>query len=118
MATKAQTKIADAAKFASEFINLGKVVQDKPATATFEVTNISTKPLLIENASPSCGCTVADYTKTAIAPGEKGFITATYNASYDGSFTKTISVKFAGIDETESLQISGEVIKADDKSAD
>ncbi len=106
----AQSKITDAVKFASETINLGKIKQNQPATATFEITNISTKPLLIEQANPSCGCTVADYTKEPIAPGEKGFIKATYNAAGEGEFTKSVTVKFAGIDETESLKISGEVI--------
>jgi len=37
----AQTKIAGVVRFKSQTIDLGKVVQDKLITATFEITNIS-----------------------------------------------------------------------------
>ncbi len=106
----AQTKIADVAKFKSQTIDLGKVVQDEPVTATFEITNISKKPLVIEQAKPSCGCTIADYSKEPIAPGKTGFVKATYNAANAGSFVKTITVKFTGVDETQAITLTGEVL--------
>lgn len=105
-----QTKISDVAKFSSATINLGKLKQGEPATAIFDITNISQKPLVIKQASPACGCTVADYTKTPIQPGEKGTVKATYNAANTGSFHKTISVKFAGVDETQIITLNGEVV--------
>ena len=106
----AQTKVADVAKFISQTIDLGKVVQDEPVTATFEITNISTKPLVIEQANPSCGCTIADFTKEPIAPGKTGFVKATYNAASTGGFVKTITVKFTGVDETQAITLTGEVL--------
>lgn len=112
----AQTKLIDAVKFATESINLGKIKQNQPVTAMFEITNISSKTLLIEKVNSSCGCTVADYTKESIPPGKKGFIKATYNATGLGVFSKSLTVKFTGIDETKSLNISGEVIAAEDNS--
>jgi hypothetical protein len=114
-AARAQTKISDVVKFSSESISLGKIKQDQPAIATFEITNISTKPVLIEEAEPSCGCTIANYTTTPIAPGEKGFIQATYNAAGEGIFAKSVTVKFASIDETATLKLSGEVVAAKDQ---
>lgn len=109
----AQTKTADVAKFNFQTIDLGKVKQGEPATATFEITNISKKPLVIEQASPGCGCTVTDYTKTPVLPGEKAFIKATYNAASAGSFHKTVTVKFAGVDETQAITLTGEVLAPD-----
>ena len=106
----AQTKVADVAKFKSQTIDLGKVVQDEPVTATFEITNISTKPLVIEQANPSCGCTIADFTKEPIAPGKTGFVKATYNAASTGGFVKTITVKFTGVAETLAITLTGEVM--------
>ncbi|MFM6925489.1 MAG: DUF1573 domain-containing protein, partial [Ferruginibacter sp.] len=56
----AQKTVADVAKFESETIDLGKVKQGVPATATFVVKNVGTEPLIIEQANPTCGCTMGD----------------------------------------------------------
>ena len=110
----AQKTVADVAKIASETIDLGKVKQGVPATATFVVTNVGTEPLIIEQANPTCGCTIGDYTKAPIAPGKTGTITATYNAASASHFTKTLTVKFAGVDEIKNIIITGDVLSTED----
>ena len=105
---------ADVAKFASETIDLGKVKQGVPATAVFTVTNVSKEPLIIEQANPTCGCTISNYTKEPIAPGKSGVINATYNAAGVSHFDKHLTVKFAGVDEVKSITISGDVLAAED----
>ena len=112
----AQKKVADVAQFKSETIDLGKVKQNSPPTAIFSVTNISKEPLIIETANPTCGCTIGDYTKAPIVPGKNGEIKATYNAANIGPFTKTLTVKFAGVDELKSITIKGEVLSEEDFS--
>ena len=103
-------KSDDVAKFKTESIDLGKIIQNNPTTAIFEVTNISKEPLLIEQANPTCGCTISDYTKEPIAPGKIGIIKATYNAKNLNMFEKHLTVKFAGCDDMKSITIKGEVI--------
>jgi Protein of unknown function (DUF1573) len=109
-----QKTVADVAKFASETVDLGKLKQSVPATATFIVTNIGKEPLIIEQASPTCGCTIGDYTKSPIAPGKTGTITATFNAAVLNHFDKHLTVKFAGIDEVKSITLTGDVLSAED----
>ena len=110
----AQKTVADIAKFESETIDMGKVKQGVPATATFVVKNVGTEPLIIEQANPTCGCTMGDYTKAPIAPGKTGTITATYNAAAANHFDKHMTVKFAGVDELKSITITGDVLAAED----
>ena len=110
----AQKKVDDIAKFASETINLGKIKQGVPVKAVFTVTNISNQPLIIEQANPTCGCTISDYTKEPIAAGKTGVINATYNAANLNHFDKHLTVKFAGIDEMKSITISGDVVSAEE----
>jgi len=110
----AQKTAADVAKFTSETIDLGKIKQGNPTTATFVVTNIGTEALIIEQANPTCGCTIGDYTKSPIAPGKTGTITATYNAAALNHFDKHLTVKFAGVDETKSITITGDVLSTED----
>lgn len=106
----AQKKANDIAKLNVETYDFGKIKQNVPATATVTVTNVGTDPLLIEDARPSCGCTVSDYTKTPIAPGKTGTIKATYNAAALGTFNKTLTVKFAGADDVKFVKLTGEVL--------
>ncbi len=107
----AQKKADDVAKFNVETFDFGKIKQDTPKTATFIVTNISNDILLIDQANPTCGCTIADYTKTPIAPGKTGIIKATYDAASLGRIDKTLTVKFAGIEDVKFIKLSGEVTK-------
>jgi len=113
----AQKKSDDVAKIKSETIDLGKIKQDNPTPASFEVINIGTEDLLIEQANPTCGCTIGEYTKDKIAPGKSGYIKATYNAKNIGMFEKHLTVKFAGCDDMKSITIKGEVIKNEDAAA-
>jgi hypothetical protein len=113
----AQKKSDDVAKIKTETIDLGKIKQDNPTPAVFDVTNIGTEDLLIEQANPTCGCTISDYTKDKIAPGKSGYIKATYNAKNIGMFEKHLTVKFAGCDDMKSITIKGEVIKNEDAAA-
>ena len=106
----AQKKIADVATFNTDTYDFGKVKQNAPPTATFIVTNISADPLIIEAANPTCGCTISEYTKSPIAPGKTGTIKATYNAANIGTIHKTLTVKFAGVDELKSINLAGEVL--------
>lgn len=110
----AQKKADDIAKFKTETIEMGKIKQDNPSTAIFEVTNIGAEPLIIEQANPTCGCTIGDYTKEPIAPGKTGFIKATYNAKNLNAFEKHLTVKFAGVTDVKSITIKGEVLNAED----
>lgn len=110
----AQKKVDDIAKFTTETINLGKLKQGVPTKGTFVVTNISNQPLIIEQANPTCGCTISDYTKEPIAAGKTGMINATFNAANVGHFDKHLTVKFAGVDEIKSITLTGDVVAAEE----
>ncbi|MDQ2862709.1 MAG: DUF1573 domain-containing protein [Bacteroidota bacterium] len=110
----AQKKADDLAKINVETYDLGKVKQNVPATATFIVTNVGKDDLLIDQANPTCGCTISDYTKSPIAPGKTGTIKATYNAANLGHIDKTLTVKFAGADDIKFIKLSGDVLSPAD----
>lgn len=78
---------------------------------TFTYTNTGDAPLVVNQCVASCGCTVAEYTKKPIAPGEKGEISVTYNGAGRslGHFKKTVTVRTNGIVEIVRLSIMGEM---------
>lgn len=101
--------VADAIKWKSESIDVGNIPQGKPKLIRFEFTNTSSKPIIIQNVAPSCGCTTADYTKTPIQPGKKGFVEASYNAAAVGPFMKTVNVTTSESKTPKTLSFKGVV---------
>ena len=91
--------------------DFGTIRQQAPQSAKFSFTNRSSEPVLIMRAVGSCGCTVADYTKEAIAPGEQGVVRATYNAAQLGAFAKTVSVTLSTGAPAQVLRIQGTVVE-------
>ena len=113
VAVMAQTKADDVAKFNTESHSFGKIKQNVPVTYFFEIKNISDKPLVVENASASCGCTVPEKPEQPIAPGATAKLKVIYNAATVGPIAKDVYVKFAGIDQQKVLHITGEVVPAE-----
>jgi hypothetical protein len=93
--------------------SFGKIEQGKPVTTEFKFTNTSDKAVVIESAVAGCGCTKPEYPEAPILKGKTGTIKVTYNAANAGSFTKTVTVKFANVAAPVVLTIDGEVIKKD-----
>jgi hypothetical protein len=89
--------------------DFGKIAQNNPATVTFTVKNDGKAPLIITAARTSCGCTIAEYTKDPIKPGESGIVKATFNAAHAGPFTKNVTVTYDGIPDPDMLTIKGTV---------
>ena len=100
---------ASAIKFETETIDYGDVVKGKDdGVRVFKFKNEGKSPLVI-NVQSTCGCTVPDYPKTEIMPGDKGEITVKYNMA-PGRFSKAIKVNTNGNPQLVVLRIKGNVI--------
>ena len=110
-AAQAQEKKADdVIKMNKEKISFGKIKQNVPVTTFFEITNISDKPIVIENAWAGCGCTTPEVPKEPIAPKATVKMKVGYNAAALNGFEKEVNVKIAGINEPKVVKIVGEVL--------
>jgi len=79
-------------KFADDLHDFGKIKQNSTENKyTFIFTNTGDKPLIIENAKGSCGCTVPQWPKEPIPPGETGEILVDYKpGKQKGTQRKTV----------------------------
>lgn len=57
-------------------IDKGKVMQGEEVKASIKVKNTGKYPLILAEVSGSCSCTVAEYTKDPVPPGETATIQA------------------------------------------
>ncbi len=103
--------------FENETIDYGTIPHNADGNREFVFTNNGSKPLIITNATGSCGCTVPTTPKEPIAPGAKGRIGVKYATDRVGAFTKTVTVTSnAEGQATKTLTIKGTVL-ADEKSS-
>ena len=102
-------------KFDKTTHNFGTFSEKEPkVSCSFTFTNVGESPLVINQAIASCGCTVPEFTKTPIKPGEKGEIKVTYNGTgkFPGHFKKSITVRTNGAVEMTRLYIEGDMTEA------
>src|SRR5690242_12567331 len=110
MSAFAQPKADEVIKVNVEKHDFGKIVQNTPVTFSFEIKNISDKPVVVENTWASCGCTTPDKIVDPILPGKTASLKVQYNAAAAAPFTKDVYIKLAGIEQPKTVQITGEVL--------
>ena len=99
-------------KFEKTSHNFGSFPESSPkVTCTFKFTNTGDKLLVIHQAMASCGCTVPQFPKEPIKPGESGEITVTYNGAgkFPGHFKKSITIRTNAKQEIIRLYVEGDM---------
>ncbi|MDR1983776.1 MAG: DUF1573 domain-containing protein [Prevotellaceae bacterium] len=97
--------------------NFGADVPEKGGNVThrFVFTNMGDAPVTIQNVAASCGCTTPEWTKEPVAPGEQGFVDATFRpAGRPGNFSKNLTITNNGDPQTIVLTISGVVVTGEE----
>ncbi len=90
--------------------NFGKVTEGEIVEYNYRFKNTGNKPLIITNASASCGCTVPEKPEQPIQSGETGFIKVKFNSDHRvGNAHKTVTVSSNAEPAFPELLLSGEV---------
>lgn len=101
--------------FESTSCNLGKIKYGSgPVTCYFNYKNTGKNAVAIVNVVTSCGCTVPEFSKAPVRPGESGRIKITYsNDEGPYPFEKNISVYLTGQKAPVMLHLNGISIDKD-----
>lgn len=91
--------------FEEEEFDFGTIQQNAAQEHVFKFTNTGKAPLVITNATSTCGCTVPTFTKDPIAPGDSGEMLVKFNGSGQGQVTKTVTVTANTETGTEQVRI-------------
>ncbi len=98
-------------RFDTTYYDFGRLVQGESASYTFKFRNTGKADLLILDAYSTCGCTVPDYSKKPIAPGEEGKLEVVFNSTgRSGMQYKTVTLKLNTEIEKKTLTIKANVI--------
>lgn len=98
-------------EFAEKTYSFEQIPEDGgTVTHTFTFRNTGNAPVVIQQVSSSCGCTVSDWSKEPVLPGKDGFVSGTYNPmGRPGSFTKSLTVVSNAEPSSEVLYLTGNV---------
>lgn len=105
-----QATVADSIVFDKLEHDYGTVEYAGDGNTVFTFTNKGKSPVVLSNVKASCGCTTPEWTKTPVAPGEKGEIKVKYNTNLQGTFNKSITVSSNAANSTVILRIKGQVM--------
>ncbi|MGM0478083.1 MAG: DUF1573 domain-containing protein [Bacteroidota bacterium] len=92
--------------------DFGSIPKEEPVSTIFTVKNTGDKPLMIDDAKASCGCTVPRKPEEPIMPGEEGELEVTFTSKPNqaGSpITKTVTVTANIPGSTKRVNIKGKV---------
>ena len=105
--------------FAEESYDFGVINEGDQAEHDFTFTNTGDAPLIISNAKGSCGCTVPQWPREPIAPGETGVIHVVFDSSgKPGAQTKQVTLNANTVPNTRVLTIKAQVTpKAETEAA-
>ena len=103
-------KNAPELKFDIETYDFGTIKQGDKVTHDFDFVNTGKEPLVITQASGSCGCTVPQWPKEPIAKGSKATVHVEFNSTGKmGMQDKTVTITSNSKSGQKVLHLKGNV---------
>ena len=93
--------------------DFGKITDGEKVEYSFRFKNTGQNPLIVSNATASCGCTVPEKPEKPIKPGEIGFIKVAFDSKGRvGDAHKEVFVTSNAHPSFPTLAIKGQVVEA------
>jgi outer membrane biosynthesis protein TonB len=108
----AQTSAAEAPvlTFEETSWDFGTIQEGDVVNHTYTFTNTGKSPLIIQNATAQCGCTVPQWPRQPIAPGQKGEIKVEFNSKGKaGVQSKSVTITANTQPEVNQVMLKGVV---------
>ena len=95
--------------------DFGTVLEGDVVQYTFKFKNVGAMPLIISQATATCGCTVPEWPKDPIPAGKEGVISVKFNTTNRTNMqTKYVNITANTKPEVTRLKISGMVTPKND----
>lgn len=93
-----------------ETYDFGTILEGDVVTKEFNFTNTGNAPLLILNATSTCGCTVPEWPKSPVPPDSTGSIKVKFNSlDKRGEQNKVVTIFANTFPNTSQITIKGKV---------
>ncbi|MBO7595457.1 MAG: DUF1573 domain-containing protein [Bacteroidales bacterium] len=97
-------------KFDTTVFNFGNILEGEQVSTEFSYLNTGKADIIISKIETSCGCTVPEYDKDPVKPGNRGSIRVRFDSNgKSGTQYKTIRIFSNSEEDIFELVITGEV---------
>lgn len=97
-------------EFEAMEIDYGTIEKGSEPLRKLSFKNVGNAPLVIKGAKSSCGCTVPNYSKTPLAPGETGELEIRYDTRRQGKINKVVRITTnEAIDKPHVIRVIGNI---------
>jgi len=97
-------------EFTETEFDFGTITSGENVTHRFVFKNTGTADLYISRVAADCGCTIADYVKEAVKPGEEGYVELIFDSGgYHGLQIKKVNVYANTVPQVHELTIAAVV---------
>src|SRR5690606_13622726 len=80
-------------EFKTQSHDFGDILEHQKVETTYEFTNVGDVDLMIFDCQATCGCTVPEWPREPIKPGEKGIIKVVFDSTgKEGTNNKVVTV--------------------------
>ena len=93
--------------FESMIVDYGTIERHSEPLRIAKFTNTGNQPLVISNARGSCGCTVPNWPKEPVMPGETSQIEIRYDTKRLGKINKTVTISTNEGSQPHVLRVQG-----------
>lgn len=106
------TVSAPVAEFQKTTHDFGKIITGEKVAYAFRFTNSGNHPLVITGIRSGCGCTVGDYPKDPVKPGEEAKINVVFNSAGRRGFqSESVKVLSNSEESVITLRVTAEVLQ-------
>jgi hypothetical protein len=104
----AESKFQSEITFEEPQFDFGSIKEGTTVSKEFYFKNTGDSLLIILNVLTTCGCTIVDWPRDPIKPGEMGMVKITYNSTgRPGRFNKVVTILFKSKKSPTRITISG-----------
>lgn len=102
-------------EFENDFYDFGRIIQGEKVSYNFKFKNTGKSDLIISRVTSTCGCTVGDFPRTPVRPGETSKIEVKFDSENRRGFqNKSITVLSNAQPSTNTLNIKAQVVLPED----
>ena len=101
-------------EFDAMVVDYGTIEQNSEPLRVLKFTNTGNEPLVIKNARGSCGCTVPQWPKEPIMPGEEAELEIRYATNRLGKFSKKVTITTNEPTDPHVITVKGNVLKPEE----
>lgn len=97
--------------YLEDFFDAGTIQSGEVVGHNFSFKNTGTKPLVVKDIIPSCGCTQVDVKQKVLKPGEVSSLEVVFDSKgWFGSQYKTVTLRTNGIIREKSVTLKVNVV--------